>query len=230
MNLLRKLFNRLRTPGPHPTLSSQAAYARWATQYPARAHNALMEAEAEAMHSLMPALDNKIVLDLGCGTGRWGLSAVQSGAQQVVGLDTSRTMLKNGELSTVVQATLDAIPLPAAMFDVILCGLVIGHLPKFRMERSFKEIARVLAPHGTILISDFHPFQAWQGAQRTFQDGDGTTYAVEHYPYSYADFHEAAARAELQITGVREPTLILPSAQRDVKPMPVAIVLRLEHH
>ena len=61
------------------TLSSLDAYAQWASTYPPHAHNVLMEAEQAAMTSLFPPMSGKIVLDLACGTGRYGLLAQNAG-------------------------------------------------------------------------------------------------------------------------------------------------------
>ncbi len=72
----RRWLPRKQSPAP-PLLTSLDAYARWAEAYPPQAHNALMRAEEQAVRALLPALDGQIVLDLACGTGRWGLIALE---------------------------------------------------------------------------------------------------------------------------------------------------------
>src|SRR5690606_17468130 len=106
------------------------AYARWAAAYPPHAHNALMAAEEAAMRGLLPALAGRVVLDLACGTGRYGLLAQESGASRVLGLDNSSAMLRANPLPLRALATTEAIPLASASVDVILCGLALGHLPR----------------------------------------------------------------------------------------------------
>lgn len=211
--MLRRLFRP-------PVLNSLEAYARWAGTYPPQAHNALMRTEEAAMRSLMPDLRGLTVLDLACGTGRYGLLARERGARLVIGIDNSPAMLAANALPLRAQATLEAIPLPDQTVDVILCGLALGHLPQLSL--ALREMGRVLRPGGTALISDMHPIIALSGAQRTFTAADGRTYAVEHYPHLYADYHKASREAGLNIADVIErPVEGAPS------PAPAVIVYAL---
>ena len=203
------------------TLSSIEAYEQWAATYPPHAHNVLMELEESAMRSLMPPLAAQAVLDLACGTGRYSLLAREQEARLVVGLDNSMAMLSANGQKRLALATSEALPLPSASFDVILCGLALGHLP--RLQPSLAEISRVLKTGGTALISDFHPFVFLNGGQRTFTGRDGLAYAVEHYPHLYADYHQAAREAGLRVEGVLEPKLSASSGGE----IPVALVLKL---
>lgn len=185
-------------------LSSQHAYALWAASYPAQAHNAFMQLEQTAMEQLLPDLSGRIVLDLACGTGRYGTLAQSKGAAQVIGLDNSLPMLRAAALPHTVLATVMALPIAPHTIDVLLCGLAVGHLP--RLAPIFAEMGRVLKPNGQILISDLHPFQALNGAQRTFTV-HGKRFAVEHYLHLYSDYQQCAAAAGLQIEAVAEPNL-----------------------
>jgi malonyl-CoA O-methyltransferase len=206
---------------PLKTLSSIEAYAKWAASYPPHAHNPLMQAEERAMLDAMPELNGRIVLDLACGTGRYGRLALERGAQQVVGLDNSMAMLRANTSAYTALSTTEAIPLRGASIDIVLCGLALGHLP--RLAPSFSEISRVLKRDGHALISDFHPFLYLNGNQRTFTAPDGKTYAVEQYAHLYADYHRAARSAGLDIEQVIEPRLDIPNAPQS----PVVLVLRL---
>lgn len=198
------LLNRLRQHS-FPTLPSRHAYAQWAKTYPAEAHNVLMQVEQAALLDLMPPMQQKRVLDLGCGTGRWGKLALSNGATEVIGLDNSLPMLRAGVLENIAQAEMTDLPLASNSLDVIICGLALGHLTPVAVRRAILEMGRVLKPGGVALISDFHPFQAWQGGQRTFTGDDGRTYAVEHYVHSYADYFDTSRVAGLTLDAVREP-------------------------
>lgn len=200
-------------------LRSQDAYALWAKTYPPQAHNAFMQLEQTAMEQLMPPLRGCVVLDLACGTGRYGLLAQAHDAARVIGLDNSLAMLQAGSLSQTVMATLAALPFAPASIDVILCGLAVGHLPM--LETLFLEIGRILKPNGTALLSDLHPFQALSGAQRTFV-ANGKQFVVEHYPHLYADYQRCADAADLRIDAVSEPDL------PEKKGLPVVLALRLK--
>ncbi len=214
--MLRRLFK----PHTPPVLDSLDAYARWASSYPPQAHNALMRTEETAVRGLLPDLRGRTVLDLACGTGRYGLLAQEQGAALVIGTDNSREMLAASQLRRLALSTVAAIPLPDACIDVIVCGLALGHLPQ--LEPGLREMGRVLKPGGVAIISDMHPIIALSGAQRTFTGSDGKTYAVEHYVHLYSDYHRAAREAGLRISDVIErPVEGAPS------PVPAVIVYGL---
>ena len=217
--IARKLRRRFLGESVPRTLSSLDAYDLWAETYPPLAHNALMQAEQQAMLDLLPSLVGQTVLDLACGTGRYGLIAQERGAAQVLGVDNSAAMLIASPLAQRVQATTEAIPLASQSLDGIICGLALGHLP--RLQPSLNEIARVLKAGGWALVSDFHPFIFLNGARRTFSAPDGRVYAVEHYAHLYADTQQAAAQAGLSIEAVREPAL-------PGQAVPVVIVYRFQ--
>ncbi|HYO88186.1 MAG TPA: class I SAM-dependent methyltransferase, partial [Candidatus Limnocylindrales bacterium] len=124
----RRWLPRKQPPTP-PVLTSLDAYARWASAYPPQAHNALMRAEEGAVTPLLPSLADRTVLDLACGTGRWGLIAQAAGAARVIALDNSIAMLDYCALPERAAAALNALPLPAASIDVVICGLALGHVP-----------------------------------------------------------------------------------------------------
>jgi malonyl-CoA O-methyltransferase len=210
--MLKRFFKR-----ELKTLASIDAYALWAQEYRAEAHNTLMNIEQRSMQALMPPLANKVVLDLACGTGRYGRLAYTHNAKQVIGLDNSHAMLRSAQINNVAEATTQHLPLPSHSIDVVLCGLALGHLPS--LTSSIQEIERVLKPTGIALISDFHPFQYLSGARRTFMGSDGNHYAVEHYAHLYSDYHSAFMQAHLTITAIDEPRY---------QNKPVVIVYRVE--
>ncbi|MDX1994955.1 MAG: class I SAM-dependent methyltransferase [bacterium] len=204
-------------------LTSEEAYARWSAAYPPHAHNALMQLEQEAMLSLLPSLQQKVVLDLGCGTGRYSQLAAEQKAGRVLAMDNSREMLMEGRraraINAPIQAGLDAIPLAEQSVDVVVCALAIGHVKT--VAPVLAELSRVLRAGGTALLSDFHPFLFLSGKQRTFT-ANGKTFAVEHYAHLYATLHAAAAQAHLRIDAILEPMMTVDQQQQ-----PAVIVYRL---
>src|SRR3982750_2458721 len=121
--MLKSVWKQLRPPAPRETLSSLAAYERWAEQYPPHAHNALMEAEEAAMRQLFQPLAGQLVLDLACGSGRYGLIAEAEGASMTIGLDNSMPMLRHNPMLLRALSTTEKIPLVSGSIDVVLCGL-----------------------------------------------------------------------------------------------------------
>lgn len=217
------LLDRIRNLLPTVSLrrlTSIEAYDQWAATYPPHAHNALMTLEEDAMLRLMPPLQNQVVLDLACGSGRYGRVAQEQGAKSIVGLDNSPAMLQANRYGQRVLATVEALPLPNTSIDIVLCGLALGHLPS--LLRPLTEIGRVLKSGGSALVSDFHPFVFFNGGRRTFTGRDGRVYEVEHYPHLYADYHNAAVAANLLVEGVLEP--VMDSGNGEI---PIILALRL---
>ncbi|MGB7340577.1 MAG: class I SAM-dependent methyltransferase [Phototrophicaceae bacterium] len=216
--MIKKILQRFRTkiqPDSLPLLSSVDAYALWVDSYPAEAHNVLMQIEQTSILQLMPRLQDKIVLDLACGTGRYGKIAQDSGATTVIGLDNSVDMLQQRVIQNAACASTEYIPLANNTVDVILCGLALGHLPT--IDLSLREMSRILKPNGVILISDFHPYQFLSGARRTFSINN-TTYQVEHYVHQLSDYFTIAQQHGLILNAIQEPTY-----QADI---PVVLVLK----
>lgn len=179
------------------TLANVAAYDRWAERYPPEAHNPLMRAEQAAMLALCPDPSGRRVLDLACGTGRYGLLMQQRGAAAVVGADRAPQMLQHAVLPWRVQADMAALPFASAQFDLILCGLAVGHAPS--LMAWVREAARVLAPGGSLLISDFHPDAARAGMHRSFTDAQGQEHRLAHSLHDPADYAFAAAVCGLHL-------------------------------
>jgi malonyl-CoA O-methyltransferase len=198
-------------------LNPAEAYALWASSYPAHAHNPVMHAEERAMLGLMPAtLQGQAVLDVGCGSGRYMLHALRRGATRVTGVDLSPEMLQRAaaELSALppdadtevelMQGSLTALPVPDALADLTVCGLVVGHLE--HLQQALTELCRVTRPGGILLCSDVHPIGHALGWLRDFKSGD-QRYAVRHTQHLYSDWHAACATLGLQIERVLEPML-----------------------
>lgn len=217
ITLLKRPFRR----ASPPTLSSVDAYARWAASYPPYAHNPLMQAEEAAMLGLFPPMQGQTVLDLACGTGRYGRLAAERGAAAVISLDNSAAMLGRNAARYRALASSEAIPLNNESVDGIVCGLALGHLPQ--LKPSVNEISRVLKPGGWALVSDFHPLVFFWGGRRTFTAADGKTYAVEHHAHLYSDYFHATRESGLVIEDVDEPRLNLPP---DGHNLPAVIVFR----
>ncbi len=202
---------------PLKRLTSRSAYKLWAQNYPPTPHNRLMEIEQEAMMSVMPTLSDKVVLDLACGTGRYALIAEQQLAQQVICIDDSFSMIHQVQSEFRLLGSMNQIPLMDNSFDVILCGLAVGHSQD--LTSIIYEISRLLVSGGQAVISDFHPEQYLNGARRTFMSDEGV-YEVEHYAHVAETWEQACQQSGLLINAVVEPRI-------EGQSMPVVIVYRL---
>lgn len=188
-------------------LEPAEAYARWAATYPPAPHNLLMEMEQAAMLELLPEVRNKCAVDLACGSGRYLNILCERGAANVIGLDLSREMLLAAQphQKKLLQGDLCALPFSSTSFDLVVCGLAVGHVEN--LQSIVAEVSRVLKAGGELLYSDFHPFSALAGWQRTFRAEDGKEYAVRHFTHWYEDHVAACRAAGLEITAVREPKI-----------------------
>jgi len=199
------------------------AYARWASAYAPEAHNPLMQLEEQAVQELLPDLAGRRWLDLACGSGRYLKRLAPAATGRVVGLDFSRPMLaRAADLGQpLVQADLLGLPLAAGSFDLIVCGLAVGHIAD--LSGSLSEMARVLAAGGVLVYSDFHPFGALLGWKRTFRAADGAHYAARHHIHLYEAHQAACQAAGLRIEAVREPRIAIDHPYRGY---PAVLVIR----
>ena len=108
-------------------------------------------------------LAGKLVLDAGCGGGRYALLAAKHGAR-VVGVDLSSAVEKAGTLCeglpgvAIVQADLTRLPLAEGVFDLAFSIGVLHHGPDPR--GAFREVARRVKPGGTaggLALPQEHP-------------------------------------------------------------------------
>jgi SAM-dependent methyltransferase len=116
--------------------------------------------------AFLPPLENKRVLDAGCGPGFYSAYCLQQGAS-VTAFDLNSEFVAYTKERTkgnaeVLQADL-AEPLAFAedsSFDVIVCALVLHYLEDWLP--TLKEFRRVLKPTGQLIFSTHHPFTDWK--------------------------------------------------------------------
>ncbi len=111
---------------------------RWFPQARARLWARFRQTLASAIHP------GARVLDAGCGKGSWFLRPYIGQARLIVGIDVVRP--SQHFLDAFVQGTLETLPFPDGVFDVIVCNDVIEHLE--RPYESMAELARILRPPG----------------------------------------------------------------------------------
>jgi malonyl-CoA O-methyltransferase len=182
-------------------LPAAQGYALWAPTY--TAETVVSALEAATVSSFGLSLAGRRVLDAGCGVGRRLHDARESGAATALGVDLTPKMLAQalGE-RLVAAADVRALPVADRAFDVVWCRLVLGHLPA--LEQAYAELARVCAPGGTVLVTDFHPAAVAAGHRRTFRDAHGVAHVLEHHVHHAHDHRAAAQRAGLTFRAQRD--------------------------
>lgn len=199
-------------------VSTQEGYARWASSYDQQI-NALIVLEEAHIDQLLAQLSFSKVLDVGTGTGRHALKLARTGVGvHVTALDQSAEMLavaqeaaRREELSIDFQlASLeDGLPFAEQQFDLVICGLMLCHVPK--LAHAIQEFARVLQPGGHLLITDFHPDSVRYGWRTGFRQAD-VNYLLPNMPHTRSDYLEPLASNGLTLLQVIDlPLRALPA-------------------
>lgn len=133
-------------------------------------------AEWPALKTMMPPLNGRRVVDLGCGFGWFSRWAEQQGADTVVGIDVSSKMLERARAdtsSTAIdyrQVDLDALELPSQSADLVFSSLTLHYVTD--LQRLIKNIADAVAPGGAMVFSVEHPIYSAPSSQQ-FEESDG---------------------------------------------------------
>ena len=107
---------------------------------------------------LYPYIQNKIVLDLGCGTGKF-MQKFYKDTIKYYGLDLSEKQLEiaknkvKGENVDFICCSAENIPLPDNSIDVIISTWVLGTILEIdRRNKAIEEMKRVLKKDGVIFL------------------------------------------------------------------------------
>lgn len=110
-----------------------------------------------ALVDALRPIEGKLLLDLGCGKGRFARRLTDRGAT-VIGLDISRKMLERADRTPRVLASAASIPFAEKTFDAVYAVEVFEHLDRRGIDVAAREIYRVLRPGGSIAIVDKNAF------------------------------------------------------------------------
>lgn len=210
LSRLRRLMSAQKSP---KMLGPKDAYNLWAESYDDAEGNVLLHTEERVIRPLLDSLNlvNAVILDAGCGTGRYMQQLLEKGPRNLVGFDFSFRMLDiarrkfaSAGSPCLVNASFRKLPFRSGRFDLILSTLAVDHTPG--LAGTVRELTRTLKPGGTIILSCFHPFGFLTGWKRTFT-ARLETYAVRYIPYSVADYLNAFTSAGLTLVKVEEPVI-----------------------
>jgi len=182
--------------------------------------------------ALLPEVQGRRVLDLGCGAGQLAHHLATQGAVEVLGVDVSERMLGLARAGwahprvTYRRAAIEEVAFPAARFDLVVSSLAFHYVDDY--AGLIMRIAGWLAPGGVLVFSTEHPiFTARQPGDGWALDDAGRR---AHWGLDrYAD--EGAREETWFVPGVRKVHRMLATlinglldaglvVERIVEPMP----------
>jgi ubiquinone/menaquinone biosynthesis C-methylase UbiE len=111
------------------------------------------------VREVIPHLAGALLVDLGCGSGRFTAPLAEQLGIPVIGVDPSRKMLleaaRNSRASLVEyrEGSAESIPLEARSATLIFMSNAIHHVK--RLDKALREMYRVLQPHGIVFIRNY---------------------------------------------------------------------------
>jgi glycosyltransferase involved in cell wall biosynthesis/SAM-dependent methyltransferase len=150
-------------------------------------HSERLFAWHKTVLKLLPPIDGKAVLEIGCGRGDFSICLAQKyPAARITAIDFSQAAIEiarsrcKGQLNNLRFETGDAesLPFPSATFDLVISCECLEHV--LRPEKMAAEISRVLRPRGRFILTTENYFNgmlvAWLYCWATktpFDSGSG---------------------------------------------------------
>lgn len=150
-------------------------------------YNELME--QPAMEKLLPSIEGKTVLDLGCGFGNNAMDFIKRGAKRVVAIDLSEKMLSVAREENshpciqYLNMDMGEISKINEHFDLVYSSLAFHYVENF--EKLLKDIYSLLNEGGILLYSQEHPLTTatldGQGHFNKDENGKYISYTLSNY-------------------------------------------------
>jgi len=142
--------------------------------------------EWPAIRALLPDLEGKRIVDLGCGFGWFDRWAREHGAAQVLGLDLSLNMIARARGDTddpkidYEIADLDRLELPEASFDLAYSSLALHYVVDF--DGLVRTVHRALLPGADFIFTIEHPiYMAPTRPGWSIDDEGRKTWPIDRY-------------------------------------------------
>ncbi len=201
------------------------------------------------VHELLGTLEEKCVLDAGCGNGYWTRRMAET-AQRVVGVDFTEELIeraksrgtpKNAEF---IVGNLERLLLTQDTFDTVLMSMVLLDLED--MTTPIAEIARVTKTGGKVVVSTTHPCFENPPNTHSLRDDNGnktgrvvknyfTTGLIkdeannyQHWHYKISDIINTFANSKLFVEKMVEPSSNGFLKNNEVDHFPYFLVMRFK--
>src|SRR4051812_29404957 len=180
---IKNFLHKVNTPVPEKGVVE--AYDIWSDSYDRQPGNLMLDLDAEMFSRLTESIElkDKVIADVGCGTGRHWSALYAREPKLVIGFDVSAGMLKQLQLKYPDGVThlITGNDLPMTGDDSVDC--LVSTLTVAHIENIGEAICawwRVLKTEGDLLITDFHPAILAKGGKRSFSH-KGKTLVVKNY-------------------------------------------------
>ena len=153
---------------PKEVLQQMEVHSKWVDHFRGKENEPFYNLAFDFIARKFGASAQEPIIDAGCGSGTKSMHLARRG-YRVIGIDISESILQEarktatqaGVASRVElrRADLTAIDMPSHSASRIICWGVLMHVPA--IEKAVAELARILAPGGTLIVSE--------GNQRSLQ-------------------------------------------------------------
>lgn len=134
--------------------------------------------ETPALLSLLPDLNNKTVLDLGCGYGDHCIEFIKRGSRKVVGIDISEKMLEVAKIENnhprilYKNMPMENIDILDECFDVVVSSLAIHYVDDYK--GLVNNVFNLINENGVFVFSQENPLNTcFTDGQRWTKDENG---------------------------------------------------------
>jgi SAM-dependent methyltransferase len=195
---------------PEPTRSTAGALAgadiheTWVSMYRTPQAQGFYEMAFDEIARRLAAPRDAVILDAGCGSCAKSVLLAKRGFR-VVGADFSEkaldlaqhTVRTHGvaERITLRQADLTALPFADGEFGYAICWGVLMHVPD--VEQALREVARVLAPDGVLVLSEGNMYSLQSRAIRMLKKLFGRGRGRVVRTHAGLETHEQTAQGPL---------------------------------
>ncbi|WP_419958895.1 class I SAM-dependent methyltransferase [Psychrobacillus sp. BM2] len=144
--------------------------------------------EQPAIKSVLPSLDGKNILDLGCGAGDFAKYCIENGASKVVGIDISKNMIEyankenNHEKINYICTSIEDLDLQNHKFDLIVSSLAVHYIADY--SATIEKVTSLLNKNGEFIFSTEHPIVTARKKMSNWVDdneGNRLHWALDNY-------------------------------------------------